>query len=440
MKILFVCTCFSPKNVIGSIRTSKFVKYLLRLNENLTIISPTINNYDIKDESLECYEFTKAKRITIDYSKLTKYLTEKYLENKKSKVINNKTKSNNLFIIGILKVRSILRFIFAKWRDWEWKFKVIRHINKENEKYDIVISSSPLTCTHYIAMYLKKNGIAKQWVADFRDPIIQEDAKGISLFWQRRDQYPIAHYADIITIVTKHHADNFDCFAEDRTKVHFLPNGFDEDDLSKFDLDNSTNANNRLIITYAGGLYGGKRDCSPLFKVIYDLIQEKLISKDDIIFKYAGYDFQILYEQANNFNLDTILKNQGILTREESIKLQHNSDCIVVATYCYKDGGGELTGKIFEPIMLNKKIILLVNGNGKNSEPAQFVKKINAGIVFEESNKIIDFLNLKQYILNICVEKKNKGHLTQTKYDEEVKKYTHKYIIDELIKLIHDSN
>ena len=55
-KILFVVTAFSPENAIGAVRISKIVKYLVKNNFEVTVISPELHSGSKIDRSIDSVE------------------------------------------------------------------------------------------------------------------------------------------------------------------------------------------------------------------------------------------------------------------------------------------------------------------------------------------------------------------------------------------------
>lgn len=434
MNILFITNFFSPENTIAAVRTSKLVKYLVREGNALTVISPVLENYDLIDETLECSEFNQIKRITVPYTNVTTMLTRSYrkgtMKHLATVSIGQQTKSTFKDIF-FRKARSW----FHKWRDYEWSRKVNKEIQSNNTVYDIVISSSPNVSAHESAYFAKKIGRAKRWIADFRDPIVLESSVGSEREKSVKKQSLIVHRADIVTHVSQAGVENFVCYPKDRNKIVWVPNGFDEEDLNIVNIDkhNILENSKQIVFSYAGGLYKGERDCSPLFKAIRDLVNNKIISMEDVRFDYAGRDSSFLIEQAGRYGMSSIIRDQGLITRDRSILMQQSSDCVVVATFCYTDHGGAMTGKIYEPIMMKKYILLLVSGEGKQSEPGAFVKDLNAGTVYEESENHGDVSVIKQMILKMIEEKKNRGYIEPTINEVQRIKYSYQNIAKELI-------
>lgn len=432
MKILVITSCFAPKNVIGAVRVSKIVKYLVRQNNDITVISPVLEKYDGCDMTLECEEFAHIKRITIPYAKITSRMTKSYRATNRvnNSILANRV-SKNYKTILYRKARGV----FAWWRDYEWSKKVINHLKIENEKYDWVISSYPNIAAHIAAKYAVKKAIAKRWLADFRDPIVIESSVNAASKRLLRLQTSFVSDANLVSIISRKEIDYFLCKDEDKMKIFVMPNGFDYDDFQylKRQTDMKSINKERLVFSYAGGLYGGERDCSPLFYAIRQLIDEKKISADSICFNYAGKDERILLSQAEKYSVDDIIRIHGFIPRAESLKMQSDSDCVVVASFCYTDNGGAMTGKIYEPIMMNRYILLLVNGPGRNSEPGEFIRYLNAGTVYEESSQKGDVSEIKKMIMKMLFEKQTNGAISSNVSIERKNEYNYEKIVEKLV-------
>lgn len=433
MKILIVASCFAPKNIIGAVRLSKIAKYMIRKGHEITVISPVLEDYDGIDNTLECEEFSSAKRITVPYSSVTTRLTR--IHKSENGVISGNEVGNQISNSIVSKAYRSARSLFSKWRDYEWEHKVKKIIKADNTIYDIVFSSYPNVSAHDSAWYAKMKGKAKLWIADFRDPIVLDSDNKREKGRKVKRQSEIVKHSDITTFVTKTGSERFICYPEDKNKVVWLSNGFDPDDFMQVTKgsSSSTNESDKLVLSYAGGLYKGERDCSPLFQAIHELLEENLIKLEDIRFDYAGNDYSILAKQADSYDLREIITNHGRVSRQESIEMQMQSDCVVVITECYRDYGGALTGKIYEPVMMKKPILLIVNGNGKHSEPGAFVKRLNAGTIYEKSTDLNDTSKIRQMILSFLDEKRKNGRVVSGINETIREEYCYDRIVDDLL-------
>lgn len=435
MKILIITSCFAPKNVIGAVRISKITKYLVRKGHDVTVISPVLECYDGIDETLECEELKRIHRITIPYSKITTVLTAKHKQGGSARIGSTANQLNKSFKGRIYRT---FRNLFAWWRDYEWALKAKLKISKLSG-FDLVFSSYPNVSTHDAAWYALKAKKSKKWIADFRDPLALESVTGAEHKRQVQKQSDIVHHADRTVYVTQSGAANFICKPEDRYKVVWIPNGFDEEDFLKLGDSTSTGeiVRDTIVFSYAGGMYHGERDCSPLFRAIRELIDEKIIVNGQVRFEYAGADYSILRSQAEQYKLSDIVKNLGRISRTESLNMQRASDCVVVATFCYRDGEGAMPGKVYEPIMLSKPILMLVSGSGHDCEAARFVNQIGAGCSYQAADDNNDISMIKNYIITLINDKKD-GVIQNKINSELLDQYRYQNIADRLLDIAGD--
>ena len=95
-----------------------------------------------------------------------------------------------------------------------------------------------------------------------------------------------------------------------------------------------------------------------------------------------------------------------------------------------------MTGKIYEPVMMRRPILLLVNGPGRNSEPGAFVNYLNAGTVYEESDLHGNVTVIKNMIMSMIAEKKANGSVLSHIDNEKREEYNYKSIVARLSEQI----
>lgn len=432
MKVLIICSCFAPKNVIGAVRLTKIAKYLKRKGCDITVVSPELISTDLIDDSLECAEIKTIKRIVIPYSNLTTNLTRIYKHSQ-----GKKTKETKSVGGGQYSNISLARVLFSLYRDWEWSHAAINVCKKLDSDYDIVLSSSPLVATHTVANYMRKRKKCSFWIADFRDPIVLESSSGLIRVIQKYKQSKVVRNADSVSNVTPSEDNSFYCRKQDREKVVLIPNGFDVDDFQQLLETNISPAEDKLILSYTGGLFNGERDLRPLFKAISRLINLGEVNHREIEFHYAGKEFDVAYAQASEEGVQSILIDEGYITRRQAMELQCKSDGVVVATFCYRDGAGAMPGKVYEPVMLNKPVIMLVSGSGKNSEAVSFINRLDAGCTYEASTDGDNINAIIEYLQDMLQQKKKNGKVEGKIKHEMLKKYSYETLVDSILNLFN---
>ncbi|WP_292589145.1 glycosyltransferase [Mesotoga sp. UBA5557] len=386
-KLLFIVTAFAPENAIGCVRTTKLVKYLVRGGWDLTVVSPKLSEDIAWDHSLVCNELSYIEKIDIPYGEFFR----RFLYRKRSGSTANKPPSNNekppVKSLGqAIRTfsRKRIKFIYNLTRNFSWKRQVKKYIDenfKENE-FDYIFSSYPSASSHLAAKYALKKKIAKKWIADFRDPMAYESIHSrFEYFIYNKIQKNICRNASAITVVSKDLARKLSQQYGIEKKTNYLPNGYDEDDLELIEEKGETE-NGFLRLVYAGSMYGGQRDLSPVFFGLKELHNKGLINIEKIRFTYAGKDFQIVKDQAGKYELDGILENLGFISRIDSLNLQNTADVILVSTWNSENEQGIVTGKVFECFLLKKPVLVIVNGTKPGGELSEMIDSSGLGISF----------------------------------------------------------
>lgn len=446
MRFIIVATSFSPQNRIGAIRTTKLAKYLAKAGHNVNVITPLLDESEEIDASLNINNIELISIFRIPYGKIyTKTLGKlrsRFLSDKRgSHYTSNPDSKGTISSIKGSAIRAV-RFIYLWLEERSWLKQVSIHLSQDDnlKKSDVIISSSPKPVVHKIAQNIKALNEHSLWIADFRDPMFYEMQSALIRYINKKAQDRIVKRCDYVTIVSNDSREKFLCEGIDNTKVHWIPNGYDPDDLSFVSsvlrAKDSQYSSKVFTIGYAGSLIGGKRDLSIIFKALKALIDEGLISMSKVQFIYAGSEGSRIVSIANRYALKDRVVDKGMVKREEALSFLKSSDCTVVCTHNSKRDKGILTGKLYEAFMIGNPVIAIVNGDLPGSELGKMVRNMNAGIVFEEANAVTDYIRLKEFLLKSYVEKEETGNVEKT-IDEEIKQgYTYERITANFLRLI----
>jgi len=421
-KILIVTTAFSPESEIGAVRITKIAKYLVRSGMEVTVISPKLHSFSKVDYEMEEKEFDNIERVQIPHSDFFERFFLRRRNNLLQKGSANSylKNSDKVNVFSNLKVYifQFLHFIYTIIRNLDWQKKAFKHININciENQFDIVFSSYPSIASHWISSQVKKKKIAKKWIADFRDPM-NYDTDRNKLFYviNSKIQNNVIKRADIVTYISSDLKFKFP--SKYHYKYRLLVNGFDEEDIKLFNDNNIRETSQVLKLCYVGTLYGGRRDLSIIFKAISELESEKLINISNIKISYAGNEYHILDNQASRYNLSSVLVNRGIISRRDSLRLQNNSDIIIVSTWNTENDKGIITGKIYEAFLTKRTILGVVNGTIPDSEFKKIINDVNAGFVIEESSISFrdDYNGLKLFI-KWAYDKVIESHFLESSY------------------------
>lgn len=430
-KILIISERFAPYFTIGAIRPTKIAKYFSpwyevtvltssktgKIDETLLKDLPCVSNLHVvgsnsRDMSLDENNRTRKTEATLTAS-LCIRLVEKIKKYRRS---------------VIFKPFIQLGIIWSQNSFYRKGKKKTKELSQKN--FDFIFSTFSTYSSHKLARILKSMSPSATWIADYRDPVY---SPGISLFlkpWAKTFARRVTGKADIITAVSKGCLDNL--FLDDHPRKVVIPNGFDPNDIS----DIKYSMNDKFTLSYLGGLYAGKRDLSPLFSVISELISENMLDINKIKIFYAGPSKSVFASQVGKYQLLNIADINDSIPRIEALRKQLGSHLLILATWNNAGEEGVVTGKFLEYMMMNRPIIALVSGNRKGSAVKSMMLEGNLGICYEEANKATDYTLLKNYVLKQYCHFTNNESLEFYPNQDYIQKFSYKNIAQEFINLL----
>ena len=398
-KVLVITYYWPPSGGAGVQRWVKFVKYFKDQNINPYIISVDSNfaSYPVIDNSL----INDIPENTNVY--LTK-TNEPYSIYKK--INNNQTPFAGFANEGRPNFfQKIARFIRGNffipdsrkgWNDFAYK-KAVEVLEKE--KIDTVITTSPPHSTQIIGLKLKET-LNIKWIADLRDPWTDIYYYKFMLHtkWAKRKdlnyEKSVIEKSDNIVVVSdsiKQLLINKSNLIQE-SKIHVIPNGFDEDDFSV----SSKNKNSKFKLSYVGTI---TKDY-PLESI------KKSITNLNINLEFTGKA-----DEPTKYLLNEIADFNNHVKHKESINLLLASDMLLLVIPKIDNNKGILTGKLFEYLGARKPILCIGPIDG---DAAKIIQECKAGKTFDYSdeNGIREFIEscmLNEFIFE------NKNHLNYTR-------------------------
>ena len=298
-----------------------------------------------------------------------------------------------------------------------------RAIN-ENKITHLYSSFRPFV-DHYAAYTLKKRNPDIYWIADFRDLII-DPHYGHILFPGTQHQYfkKIFKRADLLTTVSDGLAKKL---KEYNNNVITIRNGIRKipDEIAPVHC-------KYFRIAYTGSMFLNKRNASPVFTSLVDLINQKLIDQDDVRIVYAGKDGHYWTGIAEQYGLDSILINKDIVEDEEVKKIQKSACINLLLTVSSDQLQGVLTGKMVEYFEAGSPVLgVVVHQN--DPELSRILEELEIGNSFSDQPK--DEQEITKFIFNEYLEWKRAGMNRKPVNVELLKK---KYSIEVTMKPLYD--
>lgn len=428
-------SAFAPINNCGSIPNTKLVKYLTREDLEITVIANEPGLGVVTDENLISEEIKRIRVIRVPQSKLY----YKTVGSTREKITDNgvKLKMKSETRQFRAKIVSLIKNTFFWIRSKDWLLNARKTIRKElkGKKFDVLYSTYPGISAIHLAKTLMRWGMAKKWIADFRDPIGYAEFNKFEFARDQRFQHRIERKADAVTIVSEGAMEKFRCKGVPDSKITYIPNGYDPDD---FDVSaiGTKPTEDKLRIFYAGTLYAGKRDLTTMFRAISELDKEGSIDASKVSVEYAGNEWPIMLGFAEKFGLEGICTNYGFVTRTRVMEIMSEIDCSVVCSHNTAIDKGVVTGKVFELLLVGKPIIAVITGDVPESELGAIVRDCSAGIVYEEATADADYPRFKQWLKDIYCEKMQNGRVEINLNTEEREKYSYANISHQLYELM----
>ena len=410
-KFLIITYYWPPSGGAGVQRWLKFIKYLRQFGWEPIVYTPENGEIPVTDKSLE-------KDIPENLTVLKQPIWEPYSVYKKLVGQKKEEKINTGFLTEKNKPRLVEKisvwirgnfFIPDARKFWiKPSVKFLTNYLQKNQ-IDIIISSGPPHSMHLIAAELKK-AMNIKWIADFRDP------------WTDIDFYEdlmLTKWAD-----KKHHelekmvllnADRVICIGETMknelaqkvenglNKFEVISNGYDEDDLSTGVIE----MDKKFSIAHIGTMVKS-RNPQILWRTLSQLTKEDENFANTLEIKLVGKIDITITKSIEQYNLQKFLKKTEYLSHAEIIKVQQQSQVLLLLINDTKNAKGILTGKFFEYLSAKRPILAIGPENG---DAAKILSETGSGVISEFNNEGVLKKNILHYyelfkIGNLKIESK----------------------------------
>lgn len=255
-----------------------------------------------------------------------------------------------------------------------WKFAAIRAGLQliDEFKPDVIWSTYPIATAHVIAAALqRKTGIP--WVADFRDPMAQDDYPSDPLTWTSylAIEAQAATQASRCVFTTPGAARMYQQrYPDQASRMVVLENGYDEESFVSAALQpslsptgSSAGAPGPLVMLHSGIVYPSERDPTQLFSALGRLQQAGTLSPADlrIRFRAAVHD-ELLHSLAQVHGARDFIELCPALPYREALAEMLAVDALLVmqASNC----NAQIPAKIYEYLRAGKPILGLTDPAG----------------------------------------------------------------------------
>ena len=355
-RLLLIAYAYPPCNEIGALRPAGLAKYLPRFGWEPTVL--TVKLPGVRPSWAPVVE-------TGDHDVLQTWKVRFGLEGKRSLheqlglPVTKKRDSQLMHTKVLFAIRYLLAFPDST-KGWiPFAMQALKEV-KKRMSVDAILTTSPPVSAHMIG-HEAKEMFGCPWIADLRDLWSQNLAQGNDLvrLLERSVERRTLRDADALVSVSEPWADRLrECYPD--KSVFSITNGFDADDFRP----SPEALTPAFTITYTGRLYEGKRDPTPLFEAIQELIQEGRLSREAVRVRFYGSIEPWLPALVKSFDLGDVVEVAGTVSRDEALRRQRESQVLLMLCWSDLRETGQHTGKVFEYLGARRPVLAIGGSRG----------------------------------------------------------------------------
>ncbi|MBB6680078.1 glycosyltransferase family 4 protein [Aequorivita sp. 609] len=423
-RALIVTYYWPPAGGPGVQRWLKFVKYFKEFGVEPIVYIPENPNYPLVDENFSS-EIPSNVEI-IKHPIKEPYRFAKFFSKKKTKQMSSgiiPKKDSSAIEKLMLYVRG--NFFIPDARVG-WVKPSVKYLSDylENNAVDVVITTGPPHSLHLIGKQLKKE-LNVKWIADFRDPwttIHYHKSLRLNKTSEKKHkalEAAVLNTADVVTVTSPTTKKEFQEITNKPIEV--ITNGFDITEEVNY------NRDLKFTISHIGSLLS-ERNPKNLWYILAEICKKNTSFKKDLELKFAGAVSDEVKESLSEFNLDENSKFLGYVSHSEALKLQNESQVLLLVEINSAETRAIIPGKLFEYLAAKRPIIAL--GPNKSDIEA-IVDETKSGRFFDYSED----KELKNEILRLYKQYKT-GDLQVA--SEGVDRFSRKQLTKQMSALIKD--
>lgn len=278
-----------------------------------------------------------------------------------------------------------------RWSSW-LPAAIVRGLRLiSHHRPQVIWSTYPIATAHLIGANLARlSGLP--WVADFRDPMVEQDARTGELYPRasrvRESRLAVeqlcARRARAAVFCTPGAAGIFTARYADfpRERVQIIANGFDEEIFSEVEHQRAASpapGTPRLLL-HSGVLYPGTdRDPAPFFDALRRLLDEGRISADTlrVVLRASGHD-ELIAGQIGARRLDAIVRLEPSIPYREALTEMLAADGLLI--FQGYTSNPAIPAKLYEYLRCRRPIFAMADHGG---DTAALLRANSAGCVVD---------------------------------------------------------
>lgn len=375
-KVIIITYYWPPSGGAGVQRWLKFVKYLRQYHWEPVVFTVANGEFPEKDVSL-LKDIPENIEIVKEPIKEPYLLYKLFTGGKKNDKIHagflaEKKKNKKLQDIAVW----IRGNIFIPDARMLWIRPSVRTLLKwlSKNKVDAIVSTGPPHSCHLIALKLKRK-TALPWLADFRDPWTNIDYyKDLKLTTHADRKHhqleqDVVTKADAVVAIGKTMQSEF--AAQFKRKVDCITNGFDEDDMAHV----AGDMDREFSIAHIGTMVKTRNPLA-LWQALNELLTEIPQMKSHLLLKFVGKVDATVNDSISKYGLASFVRHIDYLNHDEVIKMQQQSQILLLIVNRTPNAKGVVTGKLFEYLAAQRPVLCVGPPDG---DAAEIVRETQCG-------------------------------------------------------------
>jgi hypothetical protein len=322
------------------------------------------------------------------------------------------------------------RFVFVPDHMVRWIPRGIRLAAELVAKHGIrvVLTSSPPASGHLIGLALQRR-LGMRWVADFRDlwtekKLTYRPATPLHDWWIRRLERRMMTQADhIIANTAENKAYYLQTFALPETRVSFIPNGFDRDDIV------ATGALKKHDGVFRIGYMGNLDKHAFPWQLALDAVKQLAdqVGRDKVRFIHCGLQSDEVGGYLRRHDMQELMVSYGMLSHAEAMSRIAATDMRLLLLYETDYSHAIVPAKLYYYLIMPGPIVALAPEHGST---ARILHETRTGHTLSPSQGVEAVYRLLQQYYRAW----EGGALTDASSAEHIARYDYQTHTAQLVK------